>query len=155
MRRLLIVGCGAAKHAIAQPAKSLYVGPLFTSARRYAEQEIEVGHVLAWRILSAKYGLIAPEQVIEPYNVRLAGGPRDPAFDRLLAEQLGAWLRELGASSHPTRDPFCTLEVHAGEAYVAAVAWCAGDMATNTRISAPLAGLSLGHRLGWYKRATS
>jgi len=63
---LILVGCGARKLAHAAPAKDLYTGPLFRAARAYAE-----AHADAWYVLSAKYGLVHPDRVIEPYNVYL------------------------------------------------------------------------------------
>jgi hypothetical protein len=47
-------------------ASRLYISPLFRKASRYCEAQYD-----AWFILSAKYGLVAPEQVIAPYDCSL------------------------------------------------------------------------------------
>jgi hypothetical protein len=49
------------------PAKDLYCSTWFIKARRWAER-----HGDDWYILSAKHGLISPDQHIKPYNVRLS-----------------------------------------------------------------------------------
>src|SRR5215467_907471 len=66
MRTLLLVSCSGAKLAHAAPARDLYTSQLFQLARRYAEQS---GH--PWVILSALWGVVEPERVIEPYDRRM------------------------------------------------------------------------------------
>lgn len=45
------------------PAESLYTGPLFLAAKRFA---VLSGH--PWFIVSAKYGVIPPGKVVAPYE---------------------------------------------------------------------------------------
>lgn len=66
MKRVALVGCGKTKLRSAAPAKDLYTGPLFRMARAYAERTCD-----AWAILSAKHFLVMPDEVIEPYDLRL------------------------------------------------------------------------------------
>jgi len=61
-----LVACGAKKKATAAPAKDLYISSLFKKSRSFAESKCE-----KWFILSAKYGLLLPEQFVEPYNETL------------------------------------------------------------------------------------
>lgn len=63
MRTIVLVGCGKEKRAVRSKAKDLYVGPLFKKARAFAESQGG-----EWRILSAKYGLVDPEEMIDPYD---------------------------------------------------------------------------------------
>ncbi len=64
---VILVGCVKSKQATAAPAGELYVSPLFDGRRQYA---LDSG--LPWYILSAKFGLLAPDDVIGPYDVYLA-----------------------------------------------------------------------------------
>ncbi len=67
---LIIVPCGSAKiwdkdpGRGCTPAREAYTGPPFTVNVRYAER-----FATQWRILSAKYGFIAPEfEICSSYN---------------------------------------------------------------------------------------
>jgi hypothetical protein len=63
---LYLVACVKTKLKSKAPAKDLYISSLFTKSRRYVESK--GGH---WRILSAKHGLVEPDQVIGPYEMTL------------------------------------------------------------------------------------
>ena len=52
------------------PAKDLYISPWFQKAKRYVEA-LEA----RWAILSAEYGLLSPEEPIEPYDTTLNSMP--------------------------------------------------------------------------------
>lgn len=65
---LYLVSCVSRKLAVPAPAKDLYNSSLFQKSRAYVER---LGQ--PWLILSAKYGLVHPDQVIEPYNLTLNG----------------------------------------------------------------------------------
>ncbi len=62
--RIALVSCSSAKAANAAPAAELYVSDWFVKARAYAQQS----RFDRWFILSAKYGLLDPQRVIEPYD---------------------------------------------------------------------------------------
>jgi hypothetical protein len=66
VKTIVLVGCGKAKLDKPARAKDLYTGNLFRAARAYAEL-----HGDTWRILSAKYGLVHPTEVIAPYDERI------------------------------------------------------------------------------------
>ncbi|MHA6897038.1 DUF6884 domain-containing protein [Ralstonia pseudosolanacearum] len=90
------MACGLefAGQRYATQAKDLYLSEWFVRARAYVEHR---GH--PWFILSAKFGLVAPEQTIEPYEQTLNDMP--------VAER-GAWARSVQVqmeSSLPAR--FC------------------------------------------------
>ena len=63
---ICLVSCVGRKQVIAAPAKHLYRSNWFVKARAYAE-----GISSHWFILSAKYGLVQPNEVILPYEQTL------------------------------------------------------------------------------------
>ena len=62
VERIALVGCGAAKRDEACPARDMYTSAFFSLKRQYAEQFDD------WYILSAKHGLLDPDEVIDPYD---------------------------------------------------------------------------------------
>ncbi len=132
----MLVGCVKSKQSHAAPAKDLYVSDLFRKARRYAEEIAE-----RWYILSAKYGLVAPDEVIEPYELHLATA--SASYRR----QWGITVaHELLAASGPLEGR--VIEVHAGAAYTDAIR--SHLLSAGAQVVEPLAGLTLGQRLAWY-----
>jgi len=85
--RVALVGCGKAKAPTARRARLLYTGSLFRAAARYAEQRCD-----AWVILSAKRGLLGPDDVTEPYELRLSelAPPEQAAWAALVVRELRA-----------------------------------------------------------------
>jgi uncharacterized protein DUF6884 len=65
-RTVCIVSCTAHKRDTRMPAENLYSSDLFYKSRRFAQANFD-----SWLILSAKHGLIKPDQVIEPYDCNL------------------------------------------------------------------------------------
>lgn len=66
--RVGLVSCCKKKLDHAAPAKDLYQSPLFRLSVRWLNHP---GRVAAWGILSAKHGLVLPDQVLEPYDLCL------------------------------------------------------------------------------------
>lgn len=64
---IAVIACGAKKAETPQPARDLYIGTLFRKARAAAEA-LQV----PWLILSAKHGLLNPNQIVEPYDQQIA-----------------------------------------------------------------------------------
>ena len=69
MDRVVLIGCGKSKLTQAAPACELYTGALFRLSWSYAEQ-MQPASIF---ILSAKHGLVSPDQVLEPYDLTLTG----------------------------------------------------------------------------------
>ena len=73
MRSLIVISCGKAKiwdrhtNRKSVPARDAYTGSLFRLCRRYAESQAPE----AWVILSAKYGLLRPDELIDDYDVTI------------------------------------------------------------------------------------
>lgn len=129
--RVALVGCGKAKMITPQPAKDLYIGPLFKAARAYAEQQCD-----DWVILSARYGVVLPDQVIEPYDQRLSSMRLRDQED---------WARE---ANRKLRYRYRSLQVQyiglAGEEYLD---WLTGE------IIEPLKGMGIGTRIKFLRDA--
>lgn len=65
-KNIYLVSCVKPKRGYPSPAKDLYLSDWFKKASRYASQNAD-----EWFILSAKYFLVLPDQVIEPYDLTL------------------------------------------------------------------------------------
>lgn len=153
--RVAIIGCGAAKLDHRAPARDLYTGSLFVAARRDVEER-----AVPYRILSARYGLVRPWDVIAPYDLTIHAAQADHDEDSwrrwvdIQGGYLGNWCAGVGwhrerdgASPYPGR--IGIIEVHAGAAYVAVVR----DMVRRwpLEIVLPVEG-QIGERLGAYAR---
>ena len=93
-------------------------------------------------MLSAKFGLLEPAEVVAPYDVYLR---EQPASYRTA---WGAWVVAQLGTRHDLSG--AAVEVHAGRAYCDPLrAPLAAAGATPVE---PLAGLGLGQRLAWYAR---
>jgi hypothetical protein len=135
---LIVIGCVQTKRAVASPAAELFDSPLFAGRRRYA---LKAGR--PWYILSAKYGLLAPDDVIGPYDVYLAD--QSAGYRRAWGEFVAAQLDRLEASLRGR-----TIEIHAGAAYVDPLRRPLAALGAAT--TTPLAHLGLGEQLAWYGR---
>jgi hypothetical protein len=135
--RVILLGCVKSKLGHRARAKDLYVSPLWRGRRAYAEAS-----GCPWLILSAKHGLLDPEQTIAPYDVALAHLDADarcqwgPRAIHALTERYGSLTG-------------MTFEVHAGDAYYLAIASRLAELGAT--LSRPLAGLGMGSQLGWYR----
>lgn len=112
---------------------------LFRKAREYAEREGD-----AWFILSALYGVVEPDKVIEPYNVRLdfLTKPQRATWQHKVAKQLA----EHGLAGR-------RLVVLAGIKYRAWVpAWRAK---TGGPVEEPLEGMQIGFQMQWLTQANA
>ncbi len=110
MTGLVVIPCGARKTAMPACAAKLYTGPYFTACRRAA---LALTPAAGWLILSAKHGLLKPEQVIDPYDLRM-GQPGSVAAATVVGQA-----RALGV--HTATD----VVVFAGSAYaeIARAVW--------------------------------
>lgn len=133
---LVLIGCVKGKRGVPSPAKALYVSALFDKERAYAERT-----GIPWFILSAKHGLVAPDEVLEPYELRLSTTPRD--YRRRWAAQVIGQLRD---AFGPVTG--LNVEIHAGAAYSNAIE--EHLRAAGANVVLPLVGLTLGERLRWY-----
>lgn len=90
---LVLIGCSASKTAGAAQARDLYTGALFRLSVQYAEDR-----GLPWLVLSARYGVVGPDQVIQSYDQRL---PTDYETRKLWATNAFLQLRRRGVLDRP------------------------------------------------------
>jgi hypothetical protein len=133
---VVLIGCVRTKRPEATVASELFASPLFEGRRRHA-----VTSGLPWYILSAKFGLLAPDDVIGPYDVYLAHQSLayKTAWGQFVVAQLEQAEHDLGGR---------TIEVHAGAAYVDPLR--APLAARGASLFVPLAHLRQGEQLAWY-----
>lgn len=133
---VILVGCVKSKRATAAAAKDLYTSTLFTKERAYAERS-----TVPWYILSAKYGLIEPDEWLEPYEMYL------PQTTRSYRHSWGAHVaQQLEGREGPLSQKL--VEIHAGAAYVDALLPPLTSL--GAIVTQPLEGLRMGERLAWY-----
>lgn len=135
---LVLVGCVKKKLDHPAPARDLYVSDLFAKQLANAERT-----GAPWFVLSAEHGLVAPDQVLAPYDLRLS---------ETSAEYRRSWgvrvVRQLVEAAGPLSGRM--IEIHAGAAYADAIATLLN--AHGATVIEPLHGLTLGQRLAWYNQ---
>lgn len=132
-----LVGCVKSKLSRPAVARYLYTSPLFEGRRRWVEQTCD-----RWFILSALYGLVHPDEVLEPYDQELTSASpraRRAWSDRVL-QQLQEALGDLQGLH---------FEIHAGSPY-RDHGLVEGLASRGATVSIPAAGLSLGQQLALY-----
>jgi hypothetical protein len=135
---LILIACVKQKLDHPAPARDLYTSDLFRKEREYA-----VRSGVPWFVLSAKHGLVDPDERLEPYDLHLA---KTPAAYR---DSWGARVvRQLEGLESPLDGK--VIELHAGAAYADAIR----DrlVGRGAQVREPLQGLRLGPRLAWYRR---
>ena len=133
---VLLLGCVKLTASSQQVAKDRSASDLFGKRLRYADER-----GLPWFVLSAKHGLLRPDDVVTPYDVEFKAQPAG------YRSAWGAWVierlrYELGALDG------IRLEVHAGEAYARALV--DPSSAAGATLTHPLQGLRQGEQLAWY-----
>ena len=134
MTTIGLVGCAAAKLRRPAPARDLYVSQLFKKAAAYAEANTD-----RWYVLSAKYGLVAADDVIEPYDAKLGTKSGPPIWDWAddVANQLRVALVDVESPE---------LLVLAGEQYRTFLRRC------DYPARVPMEGMGIGQQLGYLAR---
>lgn len=142
MSKIILIGCGKTKEPCGCPAKDLYTGGLFRDRRGYAEAEARSAGAV-WRIVSAKYGMIEPRQVVDPYDLHildLSKGARQAWGARVVdgLQDLSMW------GYGPT------VELHMGAAYVDAIFSAIDMLRLGWFFDRPLEGMGVGKQRAWY-----
>jgi hypothetical protein len=116
--------------------RELYTSPLIARRRTFAEA---LG--VPWFILSSQWGLVAPEQVLAPYDMYLGDQPQSyrQAWGQFVAEQL--------ALRMPLVRGTC-VEVHAGQVYIEAIQRPLSER--GVQLANPVEAGSQGEMLQWY-----
>lgn len=132
MNALCLIACCKTKDARASTARGLYQSDLFRKAVAYAES---IG--CNWYVLSAQYGLLAPDDAVAPYERTLAdlSPPEIARWERAVVERVDAAL----SASAP-------LILLAGARYRRCL-----EVAFPDRCVSPLQGLEIGNSKRWLK----
>lgn len=128
-----LVSCVSQKREQACEARDLYVSDLFRKARRYAESS-----GCPWFILSAEHGLVAPRQVIAPYERTL---------NTMVVADRRAWAERVAVQLAEAVPDLSQVVFLAGERYREFLArHLAGRSVV---VSVPMEGLRIGEQLSW------
>jgi len=133
--RVGLVACVKAKRAVRSPAGELYNSSLFRKASAYCAATYD-----RWAILSAKYGLIWPDTLIDPYDLTLKTYTANQrrVWAQGVVAQLQAWEAATGVQP--------VYYFHAGKNYREYLLPAFAGRAVE-----PLAHLGIGQMLAWYK----
>jgi hypothetical protein len=135
--RIALVSCVKKKTTGAVRASELYTSNLFRQMRCYAES-----HSDAWFILSAKFGLLEPQRIIEPYEQTLL---------TMTAADRRRWWDQVRPQLLKTLPPRACVIILAGRRYRAQMEPFL--ISRGYRVEVPLRGLGIGKQLQWLKRA--
>lgn len=134
MSTITLVACVSKKLDRPAPAAELYVSPWFKKARRYAELTSD-----CWFILSALYGLVEPDRVIEPYEATLSKLNRYARVD---------WANGVYFHIQNTvKEMEGTVVFLAGYHYRVHLARLLRGLVV---VETPLAGMGIGQQLAWF-----
>ena len=138
-QRIGLVGCVSKKADRPLPARDLYLSALFLGRRAMVERTCT-----RWFILSAKHGVISPEEIVAPY---------DQSLKRATSAQRRSWsqavLQALEAAAGPLSR--CVIEIHAGAEY-RSFGLEQGLRIRGVQVIVPALGLPIGRQLAFYKR---
>ena len=134
-KRLFLVSCVARKQAGPVAAKELYTSTWFKFARQVVEKSSP-----HWFILSAKHGLVLPDEKICYYNKTL---------NTMRKIERKEWAECVFAELKPELSNYDQIVFFAGQKYREFLIKDLMDLSTNIRI--PMEGLGIGKQLQWLK----
>ena len=132
-KTVALVACVGKKNPEPMAARDLYASDWFRKASAYAARTAD-----EWYILSAKYGLISPKTVTEPYNETLK---RMPAAARRI------WAKRVMSDLTQRLRPSDGVMILAGQRYRADLLDPLRRMGCTVQI--PMQGLRIGEQLAW------
>ena len=135
-KKIALVACVSRKNSIPMPARDLCISDWFRKASAYAMRVAD-----EWYILSAKYGLVAPDTVIEPY---------DEPLNRMSAAARRAWARRVSKDLGRVLQPGDQVVFLAGIKYRENLIDPIREMGCSVEI--PMEGLGIGKQLRWLKQ---
>ena len=135
MKTLYLVSCVSQKLQGTHPAKELYVSSLFRKSRAYAES-----HADQWYVLSAKYGLLHPESMVESY---------DETLNTMDVAKRWAWAEKVSQGLSDILEPGDKVVFLAGKKYMENIVPNLQGM--GVAVENPLGTLRFGERLKWLK----
>lgn len=133
MARICLVSCARSKRPGKALARELYTSPLFRKASAFAAETCD-----KWYILSAKYGLVQPDAVIESY---------DQTLNEMSAQWRDRWAKDVFTHLSGEASKSDTITILAGRYYrEKLVSMLRG---AGFRIDVPMMGMSIGKQLRW------
>lgn len=136
-RSLYLVACVGNKLPQQAPAKDLYVSDWFRKARAYVEK---MGH--PWFILSAKHGLIHPEEEIMPYDCTL---------NKMNVTERKKWAEKVLRQLEPHLAEFSSIVFLAGVKYRDNLERIL-KTERGIEVCVPMRGMGIGKQLSWLKQ---
>lgn len=137
-----LVSCTKSKLPEAAPARELYSPSwVFKKSVEYVESRCD-----AWHVLSAKHGLVEPDEVVEPYDETLSGAPK------ATRDAWAARVREqIRARYEGRRVKFILM---AGSSYAGAVEGIEDEEWVSAEVEEPMRGMGTGFRRRWLAQNT-
>jgi hypothetical protein len=136
MTTIALVACVGKKNSAPMPARDLYISAWFRKASTYAARVAD-----EWYILSAKYGLVAPGTIIEPY---------DETLNRMPIAARRAWARRVIEDLRRVLKPGDHVVILAGSRYRQDLMDPIRQMGCSVEV--PMEGLRIGKQLRWLKQ---
>ena len=133
---IYLVSCVSKKLEECVPAKCLYTSPWFLKARACVES---TGR--PWYILSAKHGLVCPDQRIAPY---------DETLNKMPAKKRSLWALDVLDELVPRIQEGATVVFLAGERYRKCLVPALQQK--GIRVEVPMKGKKIGEQLQWLGR---
>lgn len=131
-----LISCSKTKGGHREAARHLYTSPLYRKSVTLTER-----WAIPFSIMSAKYGLLDPDEIIEPYELTLKQASKKVKIE---------WARQVHKQLRSFRHK--TLLILAGDDYLSPLLQAAEGPAA-FEYFAPLQGLSLGTRLAFLNEA--
>lgn len=138
-KTVYLVSCVKKKRERPCEARDLYISTLFSKARRYVETS-----GCPWFILSAEYGLVAPDQVIAPY---------DRMLKKMGVKDQRAWAERVDTRLSETMPELSQVVFLAGETYRKFLTGLLVERGVT--VSVPMQDLQIGKQLRWLGQHTA
>lgn len=135
-KTIALVSCVGKKLSYAAPAGELYCSQWFKKASAYARQEAD-----DWYILSARYGLLPIDRVVEPYNVTL---------NKMPASERREWAKRVLTDLRKIIEPGDRIIILAGAKYRENLVGPIVEM--GLKVEVPMQGLGIGQQNSWLKK---
>jgi hypothetical protein len=133
-QRVYLVSCVSKKSATAAHAREFYLSAWFIAVRQYVEATGD-----PWYVLSAKYGLVSPMQVLAPY---------DETLNNMKIAERRAWASRITTQMDHLMPSVRTVVVFAGLRYRE---FLMGYFVRRWRVEVPMEGLRIGKQLQWLR----
>ena len=132
-KTIALVACVSKKNKSPMPARDLYISDWFLKASAYADRISD-----QWFILSAKYGLLDPDDAIDPY---------DETLNKMPVKARRDWAVKVLDELIPKLDHDDQVVILAGMKHREFLVDPLG--ASGYQVEIPMEGLRIGEQLSW------